>query len=330
MSGLSKLKKKRIANALFLMIIFSSLIFYSFTSKKVSGAPFNNSYFEVETRVLFDESHLPYYGISGLNPAFIRNDGYRFFSSYLEENDYEIDILNISSTINEAQLQNYDIFIICASQTPYTINEINTIYNWTINGGSLLLMSEYWRYSHGTEDLARKFGYLIFEDTLVDYENHYGGTHFSISFDENNMLNDDLFTDVTSLVFTSMTGFMLRPEDSEDVLFTDVAGDTLWGSNWNPARNVPVISKNIISDSKYGKIVVCCDTTLWDSSDNEFNAGTSSFYELDNAQFALNIMDWLATSTSKVSIPFIGVSLSLFFSMCILVFISKLPFKKTK
>ncbi|MHA1354665.1 MAG: hypothetical protein ACTSR1_05780, partial [Candidatus Heimdallarchaeota archaeon] len=66
---------------------------------------------------------------------------------------------------------------------------------------------------------------------------------------------------------------------------------------------------------------------LWDSDDNELNGG-SSWDELDNAQFALNIMDWLAASTSNGGILFMGFSLSLSFSIFILVFISKRYFKK--
>ncbi|MHA1244507.1 MAG: hypothetical protein ACTSP7_08045 [Candidatus Heimdallarchaeota archaeon] len=326
MSRLKLLKKSKI-NAFLLLVILSSLIFSSFTSKHVSGAPFDDLGFKI--KVLFDESHQPYYGISGLNPAYIRNDGYRFFSSYLEENNYDLDVLNTSSVINEAVLQYYDIFIICASQTQYSNVEIDAIYDWTINGGSLLLLGEYGGYSNGIKGLARKFGYLFFDDRLRESVNSYGNTNFAILFNESNMFDDDLFTNVTSLVLTSITGHILKPENSEEVLFTDDDGTIVWGSTWSPAGNIPILSKNMFGDNKNGKIVVCCDSTLWDSDDNELNGG-SSWDELDNAQFALNIMDWLAASTSNVGIPFMGFSLSLSFSMFILVFIRKRYFKKKK
>jgi len=326
MSGLSKLIKKRIANSLLLITIFSSLFFCSFTSMKVSGGPFDS---KIGTRILFDESHNPYYGISGLNPAHIRDDGYRLFDSYLEENDYEINILNVSSVIDENLLHNYDIFIICASQTSYSNDEIDAIYDWTINGGSLLLLAEYGGYSNGIKSLARKFGYSFFDDRLREIITSYG-TYFAIPFNRNNMIDDVLFNNVESLVLTSVTGFILRPDNSEEVLFTDVDGNTQWASNWNPACNVPIISKTLVGENKYGKMVICCDATLWDIHDNELNIGTPSFDELDNAQFALNIINWLVTSSAKAGIPFIGVSLSLFFSMSILVFISQIRFIKQK
>ena len=223
-------------------------------------------------------------------------------------------------------LQNYDIFIVCASQIPYTVDEINAIYDWAVAGGSLLLMGDHTLFSVGTKDLAKKFGYSFYEDSI--YDDYLASTIWPI-YNNTNMIIDEFTFHVSSIVLFYSGGILETPEHSDSVVFTDNDDTTWWTNGATNANDVTLVSKNAFWNNSTGKIAVLSDVNLWDHNDFDGN-GILSIEELNNTQLALNIMNWLATPNTITGLPIDGTYLSLFLSLCMFVFIGRFYKQKRK
>ena len=308
--------------AFFIVITFFGIFFSTLQISNGSGMYLDDSSMELELRVLFDESHIPGYGYTGLNTCLDNSTGYELFVSSMVTQGFIFDVVNDGSVINESILINHDIFIICSSQTPYSVDEINTIYNWTSSGGSLLLMGDHTLWSAGVASLANKFGYTFIPDMIQDFDDHMG-TPFWPVFDRSNLLNEEFSFNVQQLAMYGTSGFATVAPGSDRVLFTDNDNTTKWTNSLEYANNVPIICKNSYWNNSAGKIAILGETNLWTNEDPD-NNGILNYNEYDNSQLAINIMNWLATPyTISGGLPLEGAYLSFFMIFCLFIFIER-------
>jgi len=88
--------------------------------------------------VLFDESHKQYFSYS--------NGNFKYAINYLNESgDFEVRLNKNGTLLNYTILQNYDILVIPnpGNDSYFTAFELESIKNWTLQGGCLLIMSDY-------------------------------------------------------------------------------------------------------------------------------------------------------------------------------------------
>jgi hypothetical protein len=94
-------------------------------------------------------------------------DGYRvsswqhqFSSAALKE----VDVLVIANALSAAQAANWA----APPASAFTAAEINELSNWVNNGGSLLLIADHMPFPAAAAELARTFGFLLYDGYLLD------------------------------------------------------------------------------------------------------------------------------------------------------------------
>ncbi|MHA1311984.1 MAG: hypothetical protein ACTSWR_08155 [Candidatus Helarchaeota archaeon] len=105
--------------------------------------PHSNSLNSSKLMVLFDESHNQYFTYS--------NGNFVSALDYLNQSGNFIVKLNKNGTqLNYTILKNYDILVIPnpGNGTTFTLFEVESIINWTKEGGCLLIMSDYYHQSN--------------------------------------------------------------------------------------------------------------------------------------------------------------------------------------
>jgi hypothetical protein len=96
-------------------------------------------------RILFDLSHLPYYGIDSWDSAYADYaPRYTILRDNLVSRSYTIDKLypSASGNLTSSNLAPYDVMFLALNNINYTVAEITAVTNWVNNGGSLLVTGE--------------------------------------------------------------------------------------------------------------------------------------------------------------------------------------------
>ncbi len=207
---------------------------------------------------------------------------------------------------NPLDLSNFDVFIVCEPQDPFTQDEINAILAFVQNGGGLFMVAD-----HNASDRNNN-GWD--SPRIWNQFEQYFGIHFHVTGDPNNSVSihpnynvstdpDDPiihgeYGDVTAMSFYAAT-----------VMTLDVSvNPTLRGHVWYDGVNGTQV---MYATGSYGngKIAALTDSSpVDDGTGRPGNALYDGWTEhgVDNREAVLNGSIWLAGGTSSNIPPYIG------------------------
>jgi hypothetical protein len=273
-------------------------------------------------RILFDEAHVPVCGITNESVAFEYADGYSLFADMLINEGYNVDTTN--ETLEYSVLTNYDLLIIVAPTGDYTQEEISTIYNWTSEGNSLLLIGDWGStFGNSSNAIGSAFGYTCELDALYDTDDNEGNTYWMI-LNETNIKNHQITVGIDAVEVYAADGIVFDPIGAQDIIATDADGTTQWLSG-GVANNIPIVSTYADWNGLGGKLVFVSDSNLWTNKDTDGDT-ILNFNEKNNSLLALNIVKWLSPIT--VTAPLQGVYFSFIAVFVILVTFIRIRKKK--
>lgn len=121
-------------------------------------------------RVAIDAGHHNFHTASGRYQAFarlLRADGYRVQSqagaSHSSALD-KVDILVIANALHKDSVNNWSL----QPQSAFSHLEITSLNQWVANGGSLLLIADHQPFPGAAYDLARSFGFTMYNGYTLD------------------------------------------------------------------------------------------------------------------------------------------------------------------
>lgn len=275
----------------------------------------NPAFTKIHPRVLFDEAHNNSSTSTGLYEPYIniiKNDGYK------------VDINR--DPIEREALNNYDILVIVNAKgekhkfdPAFTKNEQTDIYNWVIEGGSLLLIADHYPFGSAVADLSEKFGVIMNKGEVYDSLN-YDTTSTDkaqlVFSDENDLLpvssikNGRNSNEIIHKVIT-FTGQSLYIADTNFIILklSETAKDIIPDSTWDEKSLIiftttytrfsdPVPSKGnaqcVAKKAGKGRVVILGDAAVLTAQIFENVRFGIDDTRNDNKQFALNIMHWLS------------------------------------
>jgi hypothetical protein len=256
--------------------------------------------------VLFDEGHNNFHTTNGLYEPFanlIKNDGY--------------DLKTLKTSVTMEALKPSGIYVIVNAKgkgdlndTPaFTENETETIKNWVINGGSLLLIADHFPYGSAVENLGNKLG-IDFQKGMVQdsvFFDKKSNDQSQLEFSkENKLLTEHPITKGINKVIT-FTGQSLKCSSCISFLtLSDVAydmtpmtkvlkdgGDTRVEVTYENPQSAKGRSQGVALRLGKGKIVCLGEAAMLTAQKNRDDSKVGMNYNPDNKKLALNIMHWL-------------------------------------
>jgi len=211
---------------------------------------------------------------------------------------------------NELDLSNFDVFIVCEPQIPFTTDEINAILNFVRNGGGLFMVADHNASDRNNNGWDSPHIWNLFEN--------YFGIHFNVTGDPSNYISDRTFNVSDSLSDPIVNGPL-----------GTVNGMSFYGStvmtlrmSINPTLRGHVWKSGVSQGSTYvflatglygrGKIVGLTDSSPAD--DGTGNPGNNLFdgwneSGVQNNIAILNATLWLAsTSPYIITVTFLPVN----------------------
>ena len=217
-------------------------------------------------RILFDLSHLNAVGVDTWDGPYVQwSPIYSIMRDNLVNRSYTFDKLYPSALGNFTtdNLAPYDLLIVNLPDINFTASEVTNIRNWVNNGGGILALGDNYFY-----DGDKNLNYLL--------------SSFDLS------LIDDSGTD-------SLTTSFEHPTEEGCSSLTMVACSLInYTSNAYPLwGNSP--TDICIAGEEYGngRVILTSDVNIFDNS----RIGLT-----DNAQFSINVANWLTASQAKVLI----------------------------
>ena len=256
----------------------------------------NPAYTKNNPKVLFDEAHRNLHKTTGLYKPFadlIANDGY----SVTPNNEkFTADVL-----------KNYDILVISnargssENESAFTDAECDAVVEWVKKGGSLLLIADHAPMGGWAEKLSNRFGVEMSKGYTDDPQNRDKDLNDLLFSRENKLLGVHAITTgrnpnekINRIV--SFTGQSLSiPKDAVAILkLADTAYDEFPNSDKkNPAKNR---AQMVAMKFGKGKVVISGEAAMLTAqiAPNGEKFGMNAGKNIDNRQFALNIMHWLS------------------------------------
>jgi hypothetical protein len=216
-------------------------------------------------RLLFDLSHLPYYGIDPWDTLADYYPRYEIMRDYLVNRSYTIDKLypSLSGNLTSTNLAPYDVLIIALSNYNFTSNEVSTVTNWVNNGGSLLVYGEL----IGLNTQNENINYLL---TNFDLKMNLTDSGSGVATYQ---LEHPIHEDSTQLS-VSAPGKIVYSGDAYPILGSDADNIYIGGQEYGDGRII------LISD-----IAPFRDSTIMST---------------DNLQYCINIINWLTADDAEV------------------------------
>jgi hypothetical protein len=192
-------------------------------------------------------------------------------------------------------------------ESTFSEEEINSLYNWVDNGGSLLVFSEHAPFDQAINSLLNKFGITSSVGTTIDtlnYDKNLGSTGWIIFSSENGLLNkqhpiiqgrneservNQLLTwGGSGLTGTGYVNLLQLSESSENIMHRTGVGPIGKGNSQCLAGNIGE-----------GKVVAMGDSNgfvamLFDEEDGSKVAAGMNVQNYDWKQFVLNALHWLS------------------------------------
>jgi hypothetical protein len=269
---------------LLILLVFS--INSYFLTLGLNSAGIFNGNSDSEIVIAFDYSHNPF------------STDYGFFYSLLMQQGFSVITIGRGTEITNQLLETIDVFMIFAPRENFTENEIETVYSYVNNGGSVFLISDYTEHSGlSSNEIAKAFGYeQMIDEALVDsdnYKEHIG--HIFLNGD--NIKTHTITKTISEVHIIGGGGIIKSPNRAYTIIETDNDNTTSWSESGELANKIPFMSISTIGDMIEGKFAYLVDTNFLHNYDQDRD-GVVNFYESCNDILAINTVCWLANVES--------------------------------
>jgi hypothetical protein len=264
----------------------------------------NPAYVSSHPKILFDEAHNNFHTAAGRYKPFsdlVRQDGYLLTSN--------------KEKLSRQLLKNFDVLVIAnalgaesmnapeASNSAFTRDECDAVYEWISNGGSLLLIADHYPMGGAASDLAARFSVLLGNGVTGDRSNHDAGTDRSwLVFSRENKLlgkhpimngrnKSERISKVVSFTGESVKG----PETAVPLLkLSPLAFDRL-PPDFEKDRPVGGLALAVAIKLRKGRVVILGEAAMLTAQLGGRNLKPFGMNRpgSDDKQFALNVMHWL-------------------------------------
>ncbi len=256
--------------------------------------------------VFLDEAHHNFHTMNGRYQAFskiLKSDGYLVKANkalFSESSLKDVDILVISNALNAQNVKNWDL----PNYSAFTRGEIEAVYHWVKNGGSLFLIADHMPFPKAAEDLADIFGFQFnngYVEELQNKEQLFQKSNASLV--EHEILtgmNNNESIDVVK-AFTGQA-FLSPPNAKPLLVFGDSAVSFMPARSWKFPEDTPEITvkgwhQGATLEFHQGRIVVFGEAAMFTaqvSGESKMKMGVIAKGAERNEQFLLNIMHWLS------------------------------------
>lgn len=216
-------------------------------------------------RILFDLSHLPYYGIDAWDSLASYYPRYEIWRDNLVNRSFTLDKLypSASGNLTAQNLVPYDLLVIALPEYNFTSNEILAVTNWVNNGGGLIAIGE----TTTLNDQNKNINYLLENfDLKMNLTNSGSG---SGTYQVEHPTHEGC-----SQLAVVAPGLVIYSRDAFPI----------WGSD---ANNI------FVAGQEYGngRIILMSDIAPFRDS---------TILSADNLQYAINLANWLTASQAEV------------------------------
>lgn len=257
--------------------------------------------------VLVDEAHNNFHTMSGRYQAFakvLQSDGFIVkpnTSLFNLDSLQNADILVISNALNQKNSDSWDL----PNYSAFNRSEIEAIYKWVKDGGSLLLIADHMPFPAAADDLAAIFGFQFNNGFAIDTTNQRL-TIFKKS--DNTLVNHPILNGASineriDSVRTFTGQAFLPPPDAKPILIHNKNTVSLMPAQaWQFDKDTPQISvenwcQGATLEFYNGRIAVFGEAAMFTAQYNQENNlwfGLKASGAEQNEQFLLNTMHWLS------------------------------------
>jgi hypothetical protein len=257
--------------------------------------------------VLIDEAHNNFHTMAGRYQAFakvLESDGFIVKPNttlFNLDSLKNANVLVISNALNQKNLENWDL----PNYSAFTRQEIETVYHWVKDGGSLLLIADHMPFPAAAADLAAIFGFQFNNGFAIDTTNQRQ-TIFKKS--DNTLVNHPILEGTSSServdsVRTFTGQAFLVPFNAKPILKHNRNTVSYMPAQvWQFDENTPQISvekwcQGATLEFYKGRIAVFGEAAMFTAQYNQENNiwfGLRASGAEQNEQFLLNTMHWLS------------------------------------
>ncbi len=240
------------------------------------------------------------------------------FSKLLSCNGYLVK--NTNSTIDHHLLKNTTVLVIANALSKanltsrklpateaFTHDEIQSIKDWVLQGGSLLLIADHMPYPGAVKNLAAQFDFYLYNGFAVYLDNHVGTYQFNFNNNFNHpVIKGSSDQNKISKVF-AFAGSAFRPSKKAINLlalpknFKVRFPEEEWEFNEStPEINAHGLSQGAVRNFGKGKVAIFSEAAMFTAQkiiENDKEVGKVGFNipeAKQNKQFILNLLEWLS------------------------------------
>jgi hypothetical protein len=256
--------------------------------------------------VLLDEAHNNFHTMDGRYRPFVnilKSDGYLVKKNkelFTKEKLAHADILIISNALGVQNVKNWSL----PNYSAFSRDEIEAVYLWVKNGGSLFLIADHMPFPKAAEDLAAIFGFQFNNGYVEDLNNK------EQIFEKNKgtlvahpiLKGSGVKEEVKSVKAFTGQAFLSPPNAKPLLVFGDSAISLMPKKSWKFPDDTPEISvkgwnQGATLEFDKGRVVVFGEAAMFTaqvSGKAKRKMGVIAEGAEQNEQFLLNIMLWLS------------------------------------
>jgi len=275
--------------------------------KGFTPANSNKTFSEAEAPVvLIDEAHHNFHTMDGRYQPFakiLRSDGYKVEKNtklFSNKSLKDTDILVISNALNQKNRKNWSL----PNYSAFQREEIEAIYHWVKNGGSLFLIADHMPFPKASESLAAIFGFQFSNGYAMDRTNKKSIFKYSEGTILDHAIRKGMNAKENIDTIRTFTGqaFLSPPTAKPLLVFGNEAISRMPKKSWKFTDNTPTISvggwsQGATLEFYKGRIVIFGEAAMFTaqlSGKSKRKMGVIGKGAEQNEQFLLNIMHWLS------------------------------------
>ena len=256
--------------------------------------------------VLLDEAHHNFHTMDGRYRPFVdilESDGYlveKQAEKFTKATLARADILIISNALHIKNVENWDL----PNYSAFSRNEIEIVYQWVKDGGSLFLIADHMPFPKAAEDMAAIFGFQFNNGYVEELTNKAQlfavnkGTLLAHPILKGSGIKEE----ITSVKAFTGQAFLSPPNAKPLLVFGDSAMSYMPEKSWGFPADTPEISvegwnQGATLEFDKGRIVVFGEAAMFTaqvSGKEKMKMGVIAEGAEQNEQFLLNIMHWLS------------------------------------
>ncbi|NQY35841.1 MAG: DUF4350 domain-containing protein [Alteromonadaceae bacterium] len=294
------------------MVMGICIISISINAQQVGSSDFvpvnsKKTFLESEApTVLIDEAHHNFHTMDGRYQPFakiLQSDGYNVDKNtklFSKDSLKNVDVLVISNALNSKNTKSWNL----PNYSAFKREEIEAVYHWVKNGGSLFLIADHMPFPKASESLAAVFGFQFNNGYAKDKTNKNSIFKYSEGALTNHVIRKGMNDKETIDYVRTFTGqAFLSPPNAEALLILgDEAVTYMPSKSWKFNDNTPEFSVSGWSQGATlefykGRVVVFGEAAMFTAQlagKAKRKMGVIGKGAEQNEQFLLNIMHWLS------------------------------------